>query len=70
MADSTPDPTQQTPPPPPQSGGAHGFFSSLIGQAHESIAQQQANFELGRIAGRIELLKEQIKAEAETPEKK
>jgi hypothetical protein len=27
--------------------------------------QQQANFELGRIAGRIELLKEQIKAEAE-----
>jgi hypothetical protein len=30
--------------------------------------QQQANFELGRIAGRIELLKEQIKAE--TPEEK
>jgi len=27
--------------------------------------QQQANFELGRIAGRIELLKEQIKAETE-----
>ena len=27
--------------------------------------QQQANFELGRIAGRIELLKEQIKTEAE-----
>jgi hypothetical protein len=25
--------------------------------------QQQANFELGRIAGRIELLKEQIAAE-------
>jgi hypothetical protein len=32
--------------------------------------QQQANFELGRIAGRIELLKEQIKAEAETQEEK
>jgi hypothetical protein len=32
--------------------------------------QQQANFELGRIAGRIELLKEQIKAETETSEEK
>jgi hypothetical protein len=32
--------------------------------------QQQANFELGRIAGRIEVLKEQIKAEAETQEEK
>jgi hypothetical protein len=32
--------------------------------------QQQANFELGRIAGRIDLLKEQIKAETETQEEK